>query len=219
MTYQGWLKESVLIDSVSWVDDVVCDLHVMYGSEAHGLVISPLLWGFQEAGTYTVSAVLINAVSSTTATCEVNIVSPVTDVRIVHPIPCNDSLHLSTQEDNLVVISARSTSVVHVHWLTTLQSGESIMQQECPPDIASSLPICTTHSMDVRFSWMLLHFNNPQSTILSIQLDNEVSVKSVTMHVQAHDAIQGLQIHTDGSNHIQLNQTRVSKRTYIYCVW
>ncbi|XP_044155397.1 polycystin-1-like [Bufo gargarizans] len=208
MSHGGWLKESIRIDSVSWVDDVVCDLHVMYGSEAHSLVVSPLLWGLQEAGTYTVSAILTNVVSSTTATCKVNIASPITDVQIVHPMPCNGSLHLLTQVVNLVVISACSTSVVHVHWLTAMQSGESIMQQECPSTIASSLPICTTHSKDVKFSGMSLHFNNPQSTLLSIQLTGEVNVKSIIVEVQAHDAIQGLRIHIDGSNHIQLHQTQ-----------
>ncbi|XP_056405582.1 polycystin-1-like [Hyla sarda] len=207
MTHQGWLKESVLIHSVNWVDDVVCDLHVLYGSEAHSIVVSPLLWGFQEAGTYTISAILTNEVSSTTTTCEINILNPITDVQIIHPTFFNGSLHLLTQEANLVVISARSTSVVRVHWLTSL-STESIMQQECPSDVSSSLPICTAHSGDVRFSWISLHFNNPQSTVLSIQLTNEVSVKSVTIQVQAYDVIKGLQIRTDGSNHIQLNQTQ-----------
>ncbi|XP_075207853.1 polycystin-1-like [Anomaloglossus baeobatrachus] len=209
MTNQGWLKESVLIDSVSWVDDAVCDLHVLYGSEAHSVVVSPLLWGFQKTGTYTISAVVTNVISSTTATCEVNIGSPITDVQIVHPTARNDSLHLPTQEDNLVVISARSTSLAHVHWLTTLQSGDSIMQPECPSQIASSVPICTVRSEYVGFSWMVLHFNISQSTLLSIQLTNEFSVKNITIQVETYDAIQDLQIHTNGSNHIQLNQTRV----------
>ncbi|XP_069807967.1 polycystin-1-like [Dendropsophus ebraccatus] len=209
MMHQGWMKESVLIDSVTWVDDVVCDFHVMYGSESHSLVISPLLWGFQEAGRYTITAALTNEVSSATAMCEVNIVNPITDVQIVHPTSWNDTLHLLTHQDNLVVITARSTSVVHVHWLTSLLSTESVMQPECPSDIVSTLQMCTAHSADVRFSWTLLHFNNPQITLLSIQLTNEVSIKSVTMQVQAHDAIQGLQIQTDGSNHIQLNQTQM----------
>ncbi|XP_069611025.1 polycystin-1-like [Ranitomeya imitator] len=209
MTSQGWLKETVLIDSGIWVDDVVCDLHMMYGSEAHSLVVSPLLWGFPQTGRYIISAVVTNAISSTTATCQVSILSPITDVKIVYPTPHNDSLHLLTQKNNLVVISARSTSLVHVHWLTTLQSGDSIMQQECPSDIAPSLPICTTHSVDEGFFGMFLHFNNPQSALLSIQLTSEVSVKSVTMQVQAHDAIQELQIYSNGSNHIQINQTRV----------
>ncbi|XP_073537692.1 polycystin-1-like [Phyllobates terribilis] len=209
MTSQGWLKESVLIDSGSWIDDEVCDLHMIYGSEAHSLVVSPLLLGFPQTGRYTISAILTNAVGSTTTTCQVSILSPITNVQIVHPTPYNDSLHLLTQEDNLVVISAQSTSLVHVHWLTALHSGDSIMQQECPSDIASSLPICTAHSMDERFFGMYLHFNNPQSTLLSIQLTSEVCVKNVTIQVQAHDAIHELQIHSNGSNHIQLNQTRL----------
>ncbi|XP_071968490.1 polycystin-1-like isoform X3 [Engystomops pustulosus] len=208
-THVGWLRDSVLKDPISWVDDVVCDLRILYGSEENSLVVSPLLWGFQEAGTYTITAVLTNEVSSTKATCEVKILSPVTDVQVVHPTPYNDTLHLLTQEDNLVVISVRGTSVLHVEWFTTLQSGESIMQDECPPDIAPSLPICAAHSMDLRFSWMLLHFDSPQSNILSIQLTDEVGDQSVTVQVQAHDAIQGLHIRTEGSDHIQLNQDRM----------
>ncbi|XP_073444080.1 polycystin-1-like [Dendrobates tinctorius] len=212
MTSQGWLKESILTALGGWVDDVVCDLHMMYGSEAQSLVVSPLLWDFPQTGRYIISAMVTNAVSSTTATCQVSILSPITDVQIIYPTPHNDSLHLPTQEDNLVVISARSTSLVHVYWLTTLQSGDSIMQQECPSDIASSLPICTAHSMDEGFFGMFLHFNNPQSTLLSIQLTSEVSVKSFNMQVQAYDAIQELQIHSNGPNHIQVNQTQVCRQ-------
>ncbi|XP_075117978.1 polycystin-1-like [Leptodactylus fuscus] len=209
LTHGGWLRESARVDSAHWVDDVVCDLHVLYGSEAHSLVVSPLLWGFQDAGAYTVSAVLANAVSSTTATCEVNVLSPVTDVQIVHPTPSNGSLYLRTQEDNLVVVSARSSGAVHAHWVTSLQSGESIMQPECPSDVASSLPICAARPADVRFSWLLLHFDSPQSTELSIQVTNGVSMKSITVPLRVYDAIQGLQIHTGGSNHIEINQTQV----------
>ncbi|XP_063819268.1 polycystin-1-like [Pseudophryne corroboree] len=209
MVHRGWLTESLLIDSDSWVDDVVCDLHVIYGSELRSLVVSPLLWGFHGVGTYTVSAVLNNEISSTVASCEVTVQSPITDLQFLYPTHCNDSLHVATQDPSLVVIGARSIPPVHVQWSTTIQSGESMMQQECPLAVVSLLPICHTRPLDLMFAWMELYIDNPQTITLSVILTNDISVKNLTMQIQSHDAIQGLRILSHGPYNFQLNQTRI----------
>ncbi|KAM5135124.1 polycystin-1-like [Mantella aurantiaca] len=209
MRNQGWLEDSFQLDTDIWVDDVVCDLRVLYGSEFRSLVVSSLLSNFQEDGTYVVSAALSNGVSSTLTNCDITILSPVSDLHIVHPALGSDCLHVVTHHPTLVVISAQSSSPARVHWSTAAQSGESVLQQKCPLDVSSNLTFCTTLSLNVGFAWMWLSFVQPQITRLTILVTNEVSSINLTMPIQSHDTIQGLSIRSNGPDYVKLNQTRI----------
>lgn len=215
MTSEGWLADSIMLDSAIWVDDVVCDLRVLYGSGSRSLVVSSLLNSFQEDGTYEIRAALSNGVSSTVTSCDVTILSPVSDLDIVYPAQGTDCLHVVTNHPTLVVISAQSSSPAHVQWSTMVQSGESLLQQKCPLDVSSKLSVCTTPSTNVGFAWMWLSLGHPQTTRLSILVTNEVSSINLTMPIQSYDAIQGLLIHSDGPRHVKLGQTRVSSNVRI----
>ncbi|XP_040185854.1 polycystin-1-like [Rana temporaria] len=209
MTQQGWLEDSFLPDSATWFDNVVCDLRVIYGSELRSLVVSSLLSSFQEEGTCVFSAALSNGVSSTVASCDITILSPVSDLQIIYPALGTDCLHVVTHHPTLVVISAQSSSPAHVQWSTVAQSGESMLQQECPSDVSSKVSVCTTLSINVGFAWMWMNLDHPQTTRLTILVTNEVSSINLTMPIQSHDVIQGLRIHSDGPDLVNLSQTRI----------
>ncbi|XP_072259282.1 polycystin-1-like [Pyxicephalus adspersus] len=209
MAHQGWLEDAFLLDSAVWVDNMVCDLRVLYGSELRSLVVSSLLNGLQEDGTYVVSAAISNRISSTVTSCDVNILSPVSDLHIVFPELETDCLNIVTHHPTLVVISAQSSSLAHVQWSTVAQSGESALQQQCPSDVSSKLPACTATSLDIGFSWMWLSLDHPQITKLTILVTNKVSAINLTMPIQSYDAIQGLSVDSDGPDHVILNQTRI----------
>ncbi|XP_018409573.1 PREDICTED: polycystin-1-like [Nanorana parkeri] len=213
MTHLGWLEDYFQLNSAIWVDDIVCDLRVLYGSELRSLVVSSLLSSFQEDGMYVVSAALSNGVSSTVTSCDITILSPVSDLQIIYPLLGTDGLHVGTPHPTLVVISAQSSSPAYVQWSTVAQSGESVLQQKCPSDISSKLPVCDTLSINVGFAWMWLILDHPQTTTLTIMVTNEVSSINLTMPIQSHDAIQGLSIHSDGPDHVKLNQTRIFSAT------
>ncbi|KAM4691206.1 LOW QUALITY PROTEIN: polycystin-1-like [Rhinophrynus dorsalis] len=209
MVHTGWRKESLQVMTPSWVDDVVCDLHVTFTSEVNSLVISPLLGNFPDSGTYTVSAVLHNAVSEVVATCEVLVLRPVTDLSIVYPIPSNDLLHVATQDPTLLVISARSSGTASVHWSIPVRNEELSLGKECPPSVASSLPACLDPPIDTGFAWAWLYLDKPQNSTFTILVTNEISAQNLTVQIQSHDFILGLHIQPDGTQHINVNQTQV----------
>ncbi|XP_068118214.1 polycystin-1-like [Hyperolius riggenbachi] len=209
MTNQGWLEDTFVLDFATWVDNVVCDLQVLYGSELQSLVVSPLLGGFQEEGTYSLSAVVSNGISSAAASCDVTVLSPVSELQVIYPALGPDSLHVVTQDPKLVVLSARSSSPARVQWSMMEQSGEALLQPTCPSNLSSSLMICTATPADVGFAWMWLHFDQPQVSTFTMVVSNEVSAVNLSVPIHSHDAIQELRIHSNGPDHIILNQTRV----------
>ncbi|XP_053577991.1 polycystin-1-like [Bombina bombina] len=207
--HNEWWEGSPDLMADSWVDNMVCDVRVTFTSAKRSLVLSHLLSGFPDPGTYKISAILHNAVSKTVATCEINVLSPVTDLKIVHPSLLNETLNVATHESTLLVISAKSSSPAHVQWSPPIQSTDSTMHLDCPQSLASSLPICIHPPMGALFAWTRLSLQEPHQTVITVLVSNEVSFQNVSLKVQSHEPIQGLSIQPDGERHIQLHQTQV----------
>ncbi|KAG8446334.1 hypothetical protein GDO86_013969 [Hymenochirus boettgeri] len=209
INHSGWWEDFLEVVSPSWVDDVVCNLRVTFASEMHSLVVSPLLGSFQEPGTYTIHADLYSAVSETFAKCEVHVLRPVTDLQIIYPSLRSDSLHISTQEPTLLVITARSTFPARVLWLSSVQTEEVSLLPECPQSLALSLAACHKPAKDMGFAWKSLHVKRAQRTALTIAVTNEINTQNLSVQIWSHEPIKGLHIDPEGIPYVQVNQTQI----------
>ncbi|KAM4663485.1 polycystin-1-like [Discoglossus pictus] len=209
MMHRGWLDGSLSVMSHTWVDDVVCELRVTFVSEMRSLVISPLLSGFTDPGLYSVHATLHNAVSKTMASCDIRILSAVSDLRLVHPLNYADPLHVATQNSTLLVLSAQSSSPTFVQWTGPITTTENILHKECPKSLISLLPACSHLTESSGFTWAWLCLDKPQSVVITALVTNEISAQNLTLQVQSHEPIQGLSVQPEGLRYLQVHQTQM----------
>ncbi|MBN3314946.1 PKD1 protein, partial [Atractosteus spatula] len=197
----GWLEGGVSAQPSQsvWVDEVVCDLRVLYSDSLQGYAVtSPLGTGHRDPGSYTYSIAVSNPVSSTTACCTVDVRTPVWGLQIIHPLPVGGMIHIPVNKPTLIVIKILSGVNATSSWSAPVLRSGIAFSSSCPSALLAYVPGCTRTTPDTWFSYAYATVALPVSQILNISVSNGVSAQNLSVVLQSHQEVQGLRMKPQG---------------------
>ncbi|XP_066559064.1 polycystin-1 [Amia ocellicauda] len=209
-----WEGASAVPSRTVWVDEVVCDLRVLYTDSLWNYAITPSLsTGQRDPDSYMYSITVANSMSSSTASCTVEIRPPVTGLQIVHPLPTGGQIHLQSSQPTLIIVKILSGGNATSFWSAPMLSSRVPFHSACPLDLPVSVPGCQQDTPDTWFSYSYASLPVPLSQILNISVFNEVSSQSLSVGLQAHHMVQGLSMQPQGDQRMLVDVSQVFKAT------
>ncbi|XP_060127847.1 polycystin-1 isoform X6 [Zootoca vivipara] len=179
----------------TWVDSMLCDLRVTFVQEMKSLAIPPMLAQRPESGTYSYTATVRNAVSSSQASCSVQVRSKVSDLQLIYPTPLSGKLNIPTKQEIFLVVKITSGCKAVANWMSPVDMAGVPFVAACPAGIVLHVPSCYRETTDTWFSSVKLVMDKPrEEEILDILVSNEVSAQKLSVKIQSHDAIDGLRV-------------------------
>ncbi|XP_061469355.1 polycystin-1-like [Rhineura floridana] len=194
----------------TWVDSILCDLRVTFAQEMKSVASTPLLGQQLDPGMYTYMATMRNDVSSTQASCLVQVQSKVSDLQLIYPMPLSGKLNIVTKQEALLVVKITSGCKAVAHWMSPVDKAGVPFVATCPAGIVTHVPACYRETTDTWFSSVKLVMDKPRNEeILNILVSNEVSAQKLSVKIQPYDAIDGLQVVPPGPCWMLVDVTQV----------
>lgn len=191
----------------SWHNDSVCYIRVLYTTEETIPIISKENSGVAGSGFYTVRATVSNGVFSTNLSCNVLVVSPVSDLRVIYPPVQEGIIYMPTNHTWLVVkifTGANATS----GWFGGNQSFP--FERSCPSSVALLTTACARETDDTWFSVITLDGIGENVSTVVLWAENAVSSQNISVQVKAEEPIRGLRATPNPESRVLLHHRVVS---------
>ncbi|XP_056391560.1 polycystin-1 isoform X2 [Hyla sarda] len=158
--------------------------------------------GLKYPGIYTVSARFSNPLFEATDSCTFTVMSPVSGLKVIYPIP-QEEIYYVPINDTILVLKLLTGSNATAHWVGTNQSWS--FGQTCPAVISA----CDAVRGDV--SYAEIHLKGLRKGVVEIVIlvQNEMSSENKTIQVKMEEPIRGLSISPYPQERVLVN-TRVN---------
>lgn len=200
----GWVDVAVsaLTEEGCWVDNMSCDLRLIYQDPGHPYGPFPVANSTQssELGT-DLSGIRIDAQT------------PVTGMQILYPVPQTD---LAVNIQTLFIIKIISGRNATSSWSAPVSRAGVPFLMSCPAEIAEIQRVCQRDSPDTWFSYAYVLLTREGEETLNITASNQISSQMLSVKIHAHVVITGLRIHPQGFHRVLVNIPQVWFYIYIY---
>lgn len=210
----GWASHDEALDlsSKSWMEAVWCDIRLHYSKKSEGSISGSTFLKPAVAGNYTYTVTAFNNVSQSDspASCTVEVKDKVVSVTVIGPVPKGTSpsghpiLHMASGvSQNIAVEVEGGGPNVTVEW-QGMPDGVVVTSIEnvCPVQ-HRSMPECAARAgEELRVSSTDVFFSDDNSTEITITARNAYSSQTITVRVEVHQNITGLQILPAGTGRI-----------------
>ncbi|XP_043567133.1 polycystin-1 isoform X1 [Chiloscyllium plagiosum] len=206
------------LTDTNWTDGAVCNLRVLYTHRQEINASSPLLRnGQQLPGVYTYQAMVESGPFYSNASCNVQVMAPITDFSVIYPLKQNGVFYVPRNRP-VIIVKVKSSEKTLTSWSGSNQNFSC--EVTCPSELSSN---CEKDD-NTCFSRILLTVKDCNLTSIVITAKNKVSSVNKTLAVRAEDPIKGLTILPDPSIRVLSNSlvtytARVSSGTNVMFKW
>lgn len=205
----GWIAGGLLAmpTGAQWVDEVVCDLRLLYADAFSGYTTSTMHSTGQSpthmetAGSLGKDRIYGGAGPTPT---------PVLGIHLVYPTPDQGGqIHIPVNTPTLFIIKIQSGSNATSSWSAPISQTGIPFLPSCPPGPTESHHGCEKDSADTWFSHAYLALSEPGSHMLNVSASNHISSQSVSVRLQAHQRVRGLTILPHGDQRLLVGAPQV----------
>ncbi|XP_037013155.2 polycystin-1 isoform X2 [Artibeus jamaicensis] len=169
-----------------------CALRLLTATEQ----LTPLLGprpnpGLGRPGRYEVRASVVSSVSRHNLSCSFEVLSPVAGLRVIHPIPHDGLLYISTNGSALVLqVDSGDNATATVHWPGGNVSAP--FEASCPASVAALVPGCAREDNTTLYSVLALPRLSEGEHAVEVVVENSASRANLSLWVKAEEPICGL---------------------------
>lgn len=197
----GWVDVamSALTDGGRWVDDVSCDLRLIYEDTGH-------LYGPSNSTPNEMGAID----SSTPTSFLSDSQTPVTGLQLLYPVLTKENqIDLAVNIQTLMMIKILSGTNVTSSWSAPVSRAGVPFLKSCPQETSEIQSVCQRDSPDTWFSYVYLMPTSQEEQTLNITASNHLSSQTLSVKIQAHIIITGLRIQPQGFHRVLVHIPQV----------
>ncbi|KAG8557423.1 hypothetical protein GDO81_016629 [Engystomops pustulosus] len=162
--------------------------------------------GLRYPGRYSVMTRFSNPLSEANRSCTFTVMSPVSGLKVVYPIPQEEIYYVSVN-NTVLVLKLLTGSNATAHWIGTNQSWS--FGQSCPPVIPTRISECNAGNGDGSYAEINLMGLGKGASKVVILVQNEISSENITIQIKVEEPIRGLGISPYPQERVLVN-TRVN---------
>lgn len=199
----GWVDVAVsaLIDEGHWLDNMSCDLRLIYEDLGH-------LSGPSAAVNSTPSEAGIDL--STPSSVPIDAQTPVSGMQILYPVPGKENrIHLPVNIQTLIIIEILSGRNATSSWSAPVSRAGVPFRKSCPAEISEIQVVCQRDSPETWFSYVYVMPTSQAEQTLNITASNQLSSQTLSVKIQAHIIITGLRIQPQGFHRVLVDIPQV----------
>ncbi|XP_060219985.1 polycystin-1 isoform X3 [Meriones unguiculatus] len=186
-----WLTNLPVHLEEAWAGPA-CSLQLLLVTER----LTPLLGlgsnpGLHHSGHYEVRATVGNSVSRHNLSCSFSVVSPVSGLRVIYPIPLDGHIYVPNNGSVLVLqVDSGTNATATAHWCGGNISAP--FEDACPSEVDFLKQDCTEEANGTLFSVLVLPRLKEGDHSLEIVAQNGASQANLSLRVTAEEPICGL---------------------------
>ncbi|KAM9837407.1 polycystin-1 [Aulostomus maculatus] len=187
----GWWEGGLtfLPQGGQWVDEVVCDLRILYMDTLHRGTEHEDILGVTHTETTTASDI---RTPSTVPT-------PRLGLNIILPLPDEkNQIHVLINTPTIIIVKVWSGEKAKSSWSAPVLQTGLPFRSSCPELVAQSVPACKRESEDAWFSAVTLVLPSTGVQMLNISVKDEVRSQSLRVKVCGYEAVTGLSVEPHG---------------------
>ncbi|XP_066519118.1 polycystin-1 [Hoplias malabaricus] len=191
----GWLDVGVSgpTDGGQWVDNVVCDLRLVYEDPLH-LYAAPSVLSSTQSDL---------RMDTTTPAGLVRPQSQVSGLHVVYPVlGKGKQIHLRVNVPTVIIIKILSGQSATSMWSAPVSRSGIPFQLSCPMDKLEIQAVCERDTAGTRFSYTYVTFFNQGEHTLNITASNTINSQMLSVKIQAHIPVSGLSIQPQGFHRV-----------------
>lgn len=199
----GWVNVAVsaLTDGGHWVDNVSCDLRLIYADPGH-------LYGPYSVVNSTQRETGIDA--NIPRDVRFDFQTPVTGLQVLYPVLGKESqIDLALNIQTLIIIKILSGRNATSSWSAPVSKAGVPFLKFCPEEISEFRPLCQRDSHDTWFSYAYLMPTRQGEQTLNITASNQLNSQTLSVKIQAHVIITGLRIQPQGFHRVLVDIPQV----------
>ncbi|XP_027011464.2 polycystin-1 [Tachysurus fulvidraco] len=192
----GWVNVAVsaLTDGGHWVDNVSCDLRLIYADPGH-------LYGPYSVVNSTQRETGIDP--NIPGDVRFDFQTPVTGLQVLYPVLDNENqIDLASDIQTLIIIKILSGRNATSSWSAPVSRAGVPFLKSCPEEISEFRPLCQRDSRDTWFSYAYLMPTRQGEQTLNITASNQLNSQTLSVKIQAHVIITGLRIQPQGFHRV-----------------
>lgn len=192
----GWLEGGLSAHSGQdqWLDELVCDLRVIYEDTMPHFGVSPIP-------------------STSQSNSQIKAESPVTGLQVLYPkLDKDNQMHVAVNVPTLIVIQIISGENAASSWSDPVSKNGVPFVSSCPAEIEGG---CVRTSLDMWFSHVYMKLSSQGEHILNIMASNSLNSQTLSVRVVSHIPVTGLRIQPPGFSRVLVDIPQVS---ISYCV-
>ncbi|XP_016387823.1 polycystin-1 [Sinocyclocheilus rhinocerous] len=182
----GWLEGGLSAQpgQGQWLDELVCDLRVIYEDTMPH---------------FGVSAIPSTSQSNSPIKAE----SPVTGLQVLYPKLDKDiQMHVAVNVPTLIVIQIISGGNATSSWSDPVSKNGVPFVSSCPAEMPEIEGGCVRASLDMWFSHVYMKLSSQGEHILNIMASNSLNSQTLSVRVVSHIPVTGLRIQPQGFNRV-----------------
>ncbi|XP_059386846.1 polycystin-1 [Carassius carassius] len=182
----GWLDGGLSVQpgQGQWLDELVCDLRVIYED--------------------TMTHFGVSAIPSTSqSNSPIKAESPVTGLQVLYPkLDKDNQMHVAVNVPTLIVIQIISGGNATSSWSDPVSKNGVPFVSSCPAEIPEIEGGCVRASLDMWFSHVYMKLSTQGEHILNIMASNSLNSQTLSVRVVSHIPVTGLRIQPEGFNRV-----------------
>ncbi|XP_016095188.1 polycystin-1 [Sinocyclocheilus grahami] len=182
----GWLEGGLSAQpgQGQWLDELVCDLRVIYEDTMPH---------------FGVSAIPSTSQSNSPIKAE----SPVTGLQVLYPKLDKDiQMHVAVNVPTLIVIQIISGGNATSYWSDPVSKNGVPFVSSCPAEMPEIEGGCVRASLDMWFSHVYMKLSSQGEHMLNIMASNSLNSQTLSVRVVSHIPVTGLRIQPQGFNRV-----------------
>ncbi|KAI4900305.1 hypothetical protein NFI96_010576 [Prochilodus magdalenae] len=188
----GWVEVGVSVptDGGQWVDNMLCDLRLIYEDPIH-------LYGVPPVPGSTQSDLRMDATTPTTHLVKPQ--TPVSGLHVLYPaLDQENQIHLPVNVQITIIIKILSGHGATSTWSAPVLRTGIPFQLSCPSDMSEIQAVCKRDTPDVWFSYVDIKLSAQGEQTLNITASNTLNSQMLSVKLQAHIPVTGLSIQPQG---------------------
>lgn len=200
----GWLEGVLSAQSGEgqWLDDVVCDIRVIYEDIMSHYGI-PTIPSTMETTVQTNGPIKAH--------------SPVTGLQLLHPkLDKNNQMHVAVNAPTLIVIKVTSRESATSSWSAPVDKNKVLFHSFCPAEMPETKVVCV-RSPDTWFSHVYMVLSGEGEHLLNITASNSNIFQTLSVRVVGHIPVTGLRIQPQGVSRVLVDVPQVQQISTQFC--
>ncbi|KAL6475567.1 hypothetical protein MHYP_G00166070 [Metynnis hypsauchen] len=192
----GWVEVGVSVpaDGCNWVDNVVCDLQLIYEDYV-------LVYGVPPVLSSTQSDLRIETTTPTTHLVKPQ--TPVSGLHVLYPVLDKENqIHLPVNVQTIIIIKILSGHNATSAWSAPVFRTGIPFQLSCPLDMSEIQAVCERDTPDMWFSYVYVKLSAQGEQTLNITASNTLNTQMLSIKLQAHIPVTGLSVQPRGFHRV-----------------
>lgn len=189
----GWLEGGLSAQpgQGQWLDEVVCDLRVIYEDTMPHFGVSPIP-------------------STSQSNSPIKAESPVTGLKVLYPkLDKDNQMHAAVNVPTLIVIQIVSEENATSSWSDPVSENGVPFVSSCPAEMPEIEGGCVRASLDMWFSHVYMKLSSQGEHILNITASNSLNSQTLSLRVVSHIPVTGLRIQPRGFSRVLVDIPQV----------